>query len=63
MNEKELINECNSLLDNVNRIMVTDEQEEMFAHFIYAIHRIEKIFSTRFNEVLCNQVKIMKEGD
>ena len=44
MNRKELMFECDTLQGSVNRIMVTDDQEEIDRQFISAITRLNTIY-------------------
>lgn len=57
MDRQELFNECDVLVGNINIIMETDDQEEMIAQFIFAIQRVEKIFTTRYKDLLDKKVK------
>jgi len=52
MTDKELMNEADMLEDNVNRMMVTDDKDELINIYIFALKRLEKIYRERFY-VLC----------
>lgn len=41
---KDLMIECDGLRGNVNRMMVTDDHEELLTMFAYAHHRLDKIY-------------------
>lgn len=45
MNRQELMNECDLLQGNINRMMVTNNQEELFQMFGYASMRLSNILA------------------
>lgn len=44
MTRQELMNECDMLKGNINRMMVTDDHEELLTQFAYAHDRLGKLF-------------------
>lgn len=44
---KRLMNECDSLEGNINRMMVTTSKKELKDMYIVAIHRLTTIFDER----------------
>ena len=44
MTRQELMNECDMLQGNINRMMVTDNHEELLTQFAYAHDRLGKLF-------------------
>jgi hypothetical protein len=45
MNRQELMNECDLLQGNINRMMVTQSQEELFQMFGYASMHLSRILT------------------
>lgn len=41
---KQLMNGCDLLQGNINRMMVTDDHEELLTMFAYAHHRLDNIY-------------------
>jgi hypothetical protein len=41
---KQLMIECDMLQGNINRMMVTDNHEELLTMFAYAHHRLDNIY-------------------
>lgn len=52
MTNKELMSEADMLEGNINRMMVTDDRDELINIYIFALKRLEKIYRERFY-VLC----------
>ena len=44
MTQQELMNECDMLQGNINRMMVTDDHEELLTMFAYAHKRLGEIY-------------------
>ncbi len=59
MTHKELMNEADMLEGNINRMMVTDDKNELMNMFVFALRRLEKIFRERVH-VLC---EVERESD
>lgn len=49
MTHKELMNEADMLQGNINRMMVTDDKNELINMYSFALRRLEKIY----RESLC----------
>lgn len=47
MTHKELMNEADMLEGNINRMMVTDDKDELMNMYIFALKRLEKIYKER----------------
>lgn len=47
MTHKELMNEAEMLKGNINRMMVTDDKNELINMYSFALRRLEKIFRER----------------
>lgn len=47
MTHKELMNEADMLQGNINRMMVTDDKDELLNMFSFALKRLEKIYRER----------------
>lgn len=47
MTHKELMNEADMLQGNINRMMVTDDKDELLNMFNFALKRLEKIYRER----------------
>lgn len=41
---QDLMNECDMLQGNINRMMVTDDHEELLTMFVYAHHKLDNIY-------------------
>lgn len=52
MTRKELMNEADMLEGNINRMMVTDDKNELMNMYSFALRRLEKIYKERVY-VLC----------
>ena len=52
MTDKELMNEVDMLKGNINRMVVTDDKNELISMYSFALRRLEKIFRERVY-VLC----------
>ena len=52
MTDKELMNEADMLKGNINRMVVTDDKNELINMYSFALRRLEKIFRERVY-VLC----------
>ena len=59
MTHKELMNEADVLKGNINRMMVTDDKNELIDMYVFALRRLEKIYRERAY-VLC---EIERESD
>ena len=44
MTHKELLNEADMLQGNINRIMVTNDKDELLKMYAFALERLGKIF-------------------
>lgn len=44
MTRQELMNECDMLRGNINRMMVTDNEEELLKQFAWAHRRLGELF-------------------
>ena len=44
MTQQELMNECDMLRGNINRMMVTNDHEELLTQFAYAHKRLGNLF-------------------
>lgn len=51
MAHKELMNEADMLKGNINRMMVTDDKDELLNMYTTALRRLEKIFKKRVSEI------------
>ena len=51
MNHKELINECDMLKGNINRMMVTKDPKELLRMYEFAEQRLQKIHKARVVEL------------
>lgn len=51
MTHKELMNEADMLRGNINRMMVTDDKNELINMYSFALRRLEKIFRERIDVV------------
>ena len=47
MTHKELMNEADMLQGNINRMMVTDDKNELMDMYVFALRRLEKIYKER----------------
>lgn len=47
MTHKELMNEAEMLKGNINRMMVTDDKNELINMYSFALRRLEKIYRER----------------
>jgi hypothetical protein len=47
MTHKELLNEADMLQGNINRIMVTNDKNELINMYIFALERLGKIYRER----------------
>lgn len=47
MTHKELIQEADMLQGNINRMMVTDDKNELMNMYSFALRRLEKIYRER----------------
>jgi hypothetical protein len=47
MTHKELMNEADMLQGNINRMMVTDDKDELLNMYTTALGRLEKIYRER----------------
>lgn len=47
MTHKELMNEADMLKGNINRMMVTDDKNELLNMYSFALRRLEKIYRER----------------
>lgn len=47
MTHKELMNEADMLKGNINRMMVTDDKNELINMYSFALRRLEKIYKER----------------
>jgi len=47
MTHKELMNEAEMLQGNINRMMVTDDKNELINMYSFALRRLEKIYRER----------------
>lgn len=47
MTHKELMNEADMLQGNINRMMVTDDKNELINMYSFALRRLEKIYRER----------------
>ena len=47
MTHKELMNEADMLQGNINRMVVTDDKNELMDMYVFALRRLEKIFRER----------------
>ena len=47
MTHKELMNEADMLQGNINRIMVTDDKDELLKMYAFALERLGKIYRER----------------
>lgn len=54
MKRQQLMNECDMLQGNINRMMVTDDAEELLRMFAFAHKRLSNIFWE-------NQIRIQTE--
>lgn len=54
MTRQELMNECDMLQGNINRMMVTDDAEELLRMFAFAHKRLGNIF-------WANQIRIQTD--
>jgi len=51
MTHKELMDEADMLKGNINRMMVTDDKDELLNTYSTALGRLEKIFKGRVGEL------------
>ncbi len=51
MSHKELMNECDMLKGNINRMMVTKDTKELKEMFVFAGMRLQKIYKARVAEL------------
>ena len=51
MTHKELLNECDMLQGNINRMMVTKDPKELLRMYEFAEMRLQKIHKTRVKEL------------
>lgn len=47
MTHKELLNEADMLQGNINRMMVTDDKDELLKMYTFALERLGKIYIER----------------
>jgi hypothetical protein len=47
MTHEELMNEADMLKGNINRMMVTDDKNELMTMYIFALKRLDKIYRER----------------
>lgn len=59
MTHEELMTEADMLEGNINRMMVTDDKNELMTMYIFALKRLDKIYRERVY-VLC---EIERESD
>lgn len=51
MTHEELMDEADTLKGNINRMMVTDDKDELLNMYTTALGRLEKIFKERVSEI------------
>lgn len=51
MTHKELMIEADMLEGNINRMMVTDDKNELMDMYVFVLRRLEKIFKGRISEL------------
>lgn len=51
MIHEELMDEADTLKGNINRMMVTDDKDELLNMYTTALGRLEKIFKERVSEI------------
>jgi len=59
MTHKELMNEADMLQGNINRMVVTDDKNELINMYSFALKRLDKIYRERVY-VLC---EVERESD
>lgn len=59
MTRKELMNETDILKGNINRMMVTDDNEELLRMYAFALERLGKIYRHKAFEL----IEIERESD
>lgn len=57
---KDLMFECDMLQGNINRMMVTDDHEELLTMFAYAHHKLDNIYWK--NKKRINMLALESEG-
>ena len=59
MTHKELMNEADMLQGNINRMVVTDDNEELLRMYAFALERLGKIYRHKAFELM----EIERESD
>ncbi len=59
MTHEELMTEADMLQGNINRMMVTDDKNELMTMYIFAIKRLDKIYRER----VCVLCEVERETD
>lgn len=57
MTKQILINLANMLLGNINRMMVTDDEEELLNMYMWAERRLHTIYKERLKEIENENIK------
>lgn len=60
---KDLMIECDMLRGNVNRMMVTDDHEELLTMFAYAHHRLDRIYWQNKKRINLKNIKEQEDGN
>ena len=63
MTRQELMNECDMLHGNINRMMVTDSQEELLEMFAFAHDRLGKLFWENRKRINMKEYKAKRTVD
>lgn len=62
MTRQELMNECDSLQGNINRMMVTDDKEELYEMYCWAKARLETIYRENSKRIKLKQREDKENG-
>lgn len=61
MTKQELMNECDMLDGNINRMMITDDEDELLRMFAFAHKRLGNIFWENRKKIMLNKRNEEKE--
>lgn len=57
MTRQELMNECDMLKGNINRMMVTDDVKELRSMYDWACKRLSRIQNERYQKLVVEDIK------
>jgi hypothetical protein len=63
MTRQQLMNECDMLQGNINRMMVTDDHEELLTMFAYAHKRLGDIYWQNKKRINLKNIQEQENGN